>query len=249
MWKKSVQYVIALVLIALVGCSSAKDPYSIGIDPTWYPLRLMGRESNVSAFTVELLREISRVEKIQFKQITRSWDNLLTCLEEGRCQAVISSLYPHLFHLDRYQFSEVFLETGPVLIVRNGQTLEMLDQLEGKEVAVDSQAHKALLIQLFPGAVVRSYTAIPEALNELSRGKFDAVLADVIPARAFVENLYAGKLTMASEPLTRQGLRVITAHPDQCKLLEHFNAGLKKLTANGTYARLLEKWNLTAKKS
>ena len=157
---------------------------------------------------------------------------------------MITSFYPHVFHLSDYHFSDLFLPTGPVLVVREQATLQTLNQLKGKEVVVDTQANKALLIQLYPGVIVRYYQTIPEALNQLVNDIVDGVLVDVILAKAFVQNLYLGKVKIASEPLNNQGLRLVTLREEDRELIDAFNAGLKKVRENGTYDSLLRKWDL-----
>ena len=232
------------LIAAACGCYSPKKSYLIGIDPAWYSLQLMGKEANVSAFTTELLKEISQREKVWFKRVNKNWDTLLDCLQDKDCQGVITSLHPHIFHLRNYQFSDLFLPTGPVLVVREQSTLQNLDQLKGKEIVVDSQANKALLIQLYPGVIVRYYHTIPEALNQLVNNVVDGVLVDVILAKAFVQNLYLGKVKIGSAPLNDQGLRLVTLREESRELIDSFNAGLKKVQESGVYDALLKKWDL-----
>ncbi len=243
--KRSFLYVAAIFLLASLGsCSREEKSYFIGIDPHWYALDLMGKEANVSALTHDLFREISRVEHVHFKQINRNWDNLMECVRDQRCQGAVTARYPHLFYLRQYHFSDVFLKTGPVLIVRESASLDTLNQLQGKEVFVATQAQKALLIQRYPGVIVRYYDAIPEALNSLMSDKVDAVLVDVLFAEAFIQNLYLGKLKIVTKPLNQAGLRIVTLRDSDPQVVNHFNAGLEKLRKNGVYKRLLEKWDL-----
>ena len=240
-----IRCLIGLTMLAMMaGCHQPKKTYLIGVDPAWYSLQLMGKEANVSAFTTELLREISHLEKVEFKRVNKNWDTLFDCLHDQDCQAVITSFYPHAFHLSDYHFSDLFLQTGPVLVVREQTTLQSLDRLKGKEVVVDSQANKALLIQQYPGVIVRYYHTIPEALNQLINDVVDAVLIDVILAKAFVQNLYLGKVKVASQPLSDEGLRLVTLPEEDPQLIEAFNAGFKKMQKNGKYEELLKKWDL-----
>ena len=108
-----------LVAFACFGCSTKKS-VRIGIDPTWYPLELDGKEANVFAFVDELLQEISRTSRVNFQRVSFSWDDLLLNMEQGNCEAVVSSMTPLVYNLDKYNFSPLFLETGPVLIVQKG---------------------------------------------------------------------------------------------------------------------------------
>lgn len=238
-------YVVIVVFLAgFGGCGRKQKSYFIGIDPHWYALDLMGKGANVSAFTNDLFREISQVEHVHFKRIDKNWGNLMECVRDQRCQGAVTARYPHLFYLRQYRFSDVFLRTGPVLITRENASLETLNHLQGKEVFVATQAQKVLLIQRYPGVVVRYYDVIPEALNDLVSDKVDAVLVDVLFAEAFIQNLYLGKLKIVTKPLNQAGLRVVTLRGGDAQVIDQFNAGLEKLRQNGVYKQLLEKWDL-----
>ena len=51
---------------------------------------------NVSAFTDDLLKEISQLEGIYFEKITMSWDNLVNGLQEEKYDGMISTIYPYM---------------------------------------------------------------------------------------------------------------------------------------------------------
>lgn len=238
---------IGLVLFSMSmgSCRLAKKHYLIGVDSSWYPLELMGKESNVSAFSIELLKEISKVEGIYFKRVNKNWDDLLKSLLDGECDGVLTSFYPYIFRLSQYRFSKLFLQTGPVLIVRARESIDALGEFKGKEIVVDTQANKALFVQLYPGSIVRYYASIPKALNQLINNTIDGVLVGVIPANTFVQNLYFGKVKIALKPLDNRGLRLVTLPEQDQELIDRFNKGLEKVRKSGSYDALLKKWNLS----
>ncbi|CCB88177.1 substrate-binding periplasmic protein [Simkania negevensis] len=237
-------FLLIILSLAFVGCGSKGKTYTVGVDPTWFPLNLMGKELNVFAFSNELLLEISRHEGINFQRLNLSWDNLTMGLEEGKCDAILSSVYPYVFELKKYDFSDLYLNTGPVLLVKGDSMLNVSSPMEGKEIAVGSQEQEALFIRLYPQAIVRYYNQIPTALNALVNGYVDGVVVGYIPATAFVEDLYEGKLKIATPPLNEAGLRLLTVHDEHSELIEAFNRGLEKTRDSGKYEKLLKKWNL-----
>lgn len=235
---------VMLFLFSTSQCTLAKTTYSIGIDPGWSFSRVKGKEAHVSAFVTELLGEISQMEKVHFQRIDKSWDNLLACLQDKDCQGVITTLYPYLFYFNKYAFSELFLSTGPVVVMRNAEVIDVLEEMEGCEIVVGSQSYVALVSRLYPQATVRYYPAIPKALNELTSGGVDAVVLDCLLAKSFIENLYGSKLKIVSKPLNDEGLRLMTLREGGEDLLETFHAGMKKVQERGIYKTLLKKWDL-----
>lgn len=239
--------IVSILLLLSSSCSSGGKTYKIGVDPSWYPLQLMGKEANVFAFTNELLKEISHLENVYFERVNMSWDNLVRGLTDGTYDGMISSIHPYVFNLSTYDFSEVMLHTGPVLVVRSGANIASMGQMGGKEIAVDSQANEALIVGLYPDVVVRYYAQIPEGINDIISEMVDGALINNIPATAFVQDLYEGKVKVASPPLNDAGLRMLTLHGESEELINIFNRGLEKVRDKGIYDQLLKKWNLVSR--
>jgi len=237
-------FLLIVLALTLVGCSSKGKTYTVGVDPSWFPLDLMGKQSNVFAFSNELLFEISRLEGINFDRVTRSWDNLSLGLEEKKCDAILSSMYPYVFELSKYAFSDLYLHTGPVLVMRANAKFKGSGGMEEKIIVVNSKENEALFTRLYPQAFIHYYDGIPNALNDLVFGEVDGVAVGYIPAMAFVADLYKGELVIATPPLNEAGLRLITLKEEQPKLIAAFNRGLDKLRASGMYEKLLKKWDL-----
>ena len=225
----SLLLIVSIFILVSSGCSSGGKTYRVGVDPTWYPLDLMGKEANVFAFSNDILKEVSRLEGVYFKRVNMSWDNLLIGLKEGTYDGMLSSLHPYIYNLSSYDFSELMLHTGPVLVVRGEANIASMGQMVGKEIAVDSQTNEALLIQLYPDVIVRYYALIPQGLNDILAELIDGALINNIPATAFVQDLYEGRVKIASPPLNDAGLRMVTLQGENKELIDIFNRGLEKI--------------------
>lgn len=242
--KRAFGYFFVALLMLLGSCSSSNKVYKIGVDPSWFPLDVAGKEPYVLAFSHELLQKIGRLKQCEFQRIAFSWDDMLQAVDKGQCQGILSSLQPYVFNLEKYQFSEVFLSTGPVLVMRDNATKSEVDQLYEKEIAVLSQNDEQLLIQKYPDVLLRTYDSLPMALVDLSTGAIDGVLIDYLKALSYVTDMYAGQLKIASAPLNHEGLKLVTMQGQSKRLVHLFNAGLKELQNTGEYAALLKKWKL-----
>lgn len=242
MWKRLL--VLLLVALTCFSCSSKGKTYRVGVDPSWYPLNLLGKEANVYAFTDELLRAISREEGVFFERINVSWDSLILGLRERHYEGMLSSITPRVFMETVYEFSDLYLNTGPVLVVRSDLKVSSLGEMQTREIGVDSIQTEALLIELYPNVIVHYYDTIPDGLNDVIAERFDGVLVDYLAASSYIRDLYYGKVKIASPPLNDKGLRLLTLHGENLELVKVFNRGLSKLQDNGTYEKLLKKWNL-----
>ena len=226
------------------GCSKPEKTYRIGVDPEWFPLKLEGKALNLFVFSNELLHLIGEKEHIHFKRVNMSWDDLVLGLEDKKYEGVLSSLPLYLFNTAKYDFSDAYLSTGPVLLLRIGDQLSTMRDLKGKVIGVDSTANETIQTTLYPDASVRFFPSAPLALDALVSGSIDAVLLDVILARSYIEDLYAKKLHIVSSPLNDAGIRLVTLKGEHRQLIKAFNQGLSALSDRGIYKELLTKWEL-----
>ncbi|MCB1083198.1 MAG: amino acid ABC transporter substrate-binding protein [Simkania sp.] len=233
-----------LLAIVLVSCGAKGKTYRIGIDPSYYPAPLGGKEAHVYAFSKELLRAISHEEGVFFETVTMAWDNLIYGLKNDQYDAMLSSITPRTTLQKTYTFSDPFLYINPVKKKKKEMKVRSVNHLRGKEISVESLSQEALLIEKYPGVNVHYYYSIPDAFEEIVTEQIDGILIDYLQATSYIRNLYREQVKIATPPLNDMGLRLVTLNGEEKELLEAFNRGLDKLRDNGTYEKLLKKWEL-----
>ncbi len=238
------------ILLVLCGCSQkdctpSSSTYTIGIDPSWYPLRIAGQEKNLLAFSVELLVAVAKQQGLELAVQTRNWDNLLWGLRKQEYGAMLSSMPPYAFYLKEYSFSDPYLMTGPAIVTLKSSSISSVEGLKGKEVGVVRGSPASLLLQTTPGIVLKGYGTIPQLLEGLSREEIEAAAAEILVAQQFVRDLYGDTFRLASGPLSDAGLRLISLHNCSTELIDRFNKGVLELKKNGMYEKLLSKWGLS----
>ncbi|NGX46057.1 MAG: ABC transporter arginine-binding protein 1 [Chlamydiae bacterium] len=243
--KTKIIFLFLLVILA-AGCGKKKsEGYSIGVDGSWYPLELSGKENNVLVFSIELLKEIGKREKLPLSITEINWDSLLWGLREDRYNAVLSSMQPYNFYEKLYSFSDLYLMTGPVLVTRKESEMATLSDMKGKEIAIVRGSSAALFLQRYPGIIIRPYTTIPDALTDLEAMVIDGAAIEILMAQSYVSDLFQEELKIASGPLTDQGLRMVTLKKMDPKLIKSFDKGLKAMAKDGSYDKLMMKWGLS----
>ena len=244
-------------LIALVGCifflscggkKAADYDYTIALDPTWYSLELPGREPELTAFTTELILEIGKIEKVSIGVYERSWNNLMYALQEGECDAICSTMQPYLFYEKLYNFSNLYLMTGPVLVVPSNAPVQHLDKMAGKIMGIQRDSNSALILEKYPYVIQRTYDSIQQALTDASQGVIDGALVDILTAEAFTRDIFQGQLKISTPPLTQEGVRILAMKDHTPELIKIFDRGLARLKENGKYTALAKKWRLAEPK-
>jgi len=242
--QKILLFITAVFLFAGCGSTPSHGKIKVGVDRNWYPLNFGEQTAYINGFTDELLLEISRYSGIEIEKIPANWDTLLSGLQKGNYDAVLSSLPPYEYNRAKYDFSSNFLNIGPVLILRVDTPNFKEGKMDGKMIGLIANDPVSLILEKTPTIIQREYNSIPELLNGLLLEEIDGAVLDQIPAVTYVGDLYAGKLKVASEPMTDAGLHMV-ALKDKGQGVEKFESSLKNLSKQGKVKALLEKWELT----
>lgn len=233
-----------LLTLFFYGCScgnSSRGGLKIGIDPNWYPKDFGPQTSYVNGYTEDLLLEMALYSGMHFELVRASWDNLFDGMNQGKYDAVVTTLPPYEYNLAKYDFSENFLDLGPVLITHIKSEKNNLTKLENDLVGIIVGDSTELVLAQYPGVIVRNYSSIPELLDAVARGDIDGALLAQIPAINYISDLYLGILQIAGGPLTDQGIHLVGPKGGIHAFNKHFDSLRKKKTVE----QLKKKWELS----
>lgn len=221
-------------------CTNCK----IGIDSSFFPLDVAGQEKNVYGFTEELLNLICTQNNRSFSYVSLNWDTILSSLKEKRVDLVVSTLKPYIFYKEEFEFSDLFLETGPILVVRSKATFSSLSDLEGKIVGILAGSDNTLILEQYPQITITTFNTIVELLDALVKDTIDGVLLDVLIASAFYRDLYLKQIKLIPPKLTDSGLRMMSIKGKNEAFLSEFNKTLLEMKKSGKLEELCLKWGL-----
>lgn len=235
----------SVAAVCFVGCGKVHNgSYYIAVDSLWYPLNFKQKENNVMGFSSELLTVISKQENMNISLINTNWDTLFQGLRAGSYQGVLSSVYPYNFNLKDYDFSDLYLPTGPVLLLPTHSKYKSLKEIKGKEIGAIIRSPSILILEAFPDILIKTYDSAASLINDILAGHISGGLLPILTAEAFAQGSFTDEIRIASKPLNQEGLRLITLKDKAPKLIAHFNKGLQKLKKNDSYEKLLAKWQL-----
>jgi polar amino acid transport system substrate-binding protein len=228
-------------LFIFYGCSNfSSSSFRIGIDPSWYAEDFGSQTAYVNGYTEDLLLEMSRYSGMQFELVKTSWDDLLDGLRQKKYDAVITNLPRYDSHLAKYDFSENFLNLGPVLIVPAKAQKNTLEKLGNDLVGIVMNDRSEEVLAKYPGIIVRSYPSIPELLDAVAKGEIEGAVLAQIPALNYVSDLYANVLEISGAPLTDAGIHLVGPKGG----INAFNKNLSSLRKKKVLEKLQEKWAL-----
>lgn len=239
-----------VILIFLLRSCAVFSPhqqkvYQIGKDIQWYPLNLMKKEKNMTAFSDDLLLTIGKDESLTFRLVSVNSEHLLSKLDAEELDGIMSPLSPTPQNREYYLFSETYFHLGTVLVVPFHSPIDTWEEMDGKTIGIQKSALLPLEAKKYPAIQFRPYDTIVQALSEVASGVIDGALLPALPAYIYVKSFYPETLKVATAPLTNEGLRLIALNnPEGKYLIDHFNQGLAKLKQESTYSKLIEQWSL-----
>ena len=218
--------------------------FLVGRDPNLYPITMMGKERNLSAFVNELIFKIASESKIKVRIINIPSNLLYDELSRNSVDAILTIMSPTATNRPNFLFSDPLFELGPVLVSRKNSNFRTLNDLSGKNVGI-RRGDSLIFDQSGLGIFFIQYDSFLEGLEDLERNRIEAVFMPASAAYTYTHVFYPEKLKVATAPLREEGLRLqanksLTNH----YFIEAMNKGLKTSLQDGWYDSELIRWGL-----
>jgi polar amino acid transport system substrate-binding protein len=228
------------------GCMRAgpnPNVYIIARDPTWFPINLIGKDNQLSAFTDDLMQAIAAEEGIHIHWDYTLSEDLFTGLENEDYDGILTFKTPSSKNRQNFLFSRGFFFVGAVLLVPMDSKVQSLNQMEGSVIGIEQGTMLSLDIEHYPSITFLPYDNVIRQLDALAGQFIDGAIMPAIPAYNYAKSLYFGRIRVTPSFLTKESLKLAALHTERGEtFIQHFNNGLKKLKDNGTYDALLTKW-------
>lgn len=234
--------VLAVSLI-LTLCVSAEDDLSriraagvirVGTEGTYSPFSYHDSGRGLTGFDVDIAREVASRLGVKVAFAEGPWDGLIAGLDARRYDAVINEVTITEARKAKYDFSDPYVSTKAVLIVReDNRTITSFAGLKGKRVVANLTTTYAQLARSHGATVVSSELPFDLVLQ----GRADATINDRL---YFLDY-------MKQKPL--MPLRILAEHPDtdyqgiivrkgNPALVAALNKALSDMKSDGSYTRI-----------
>lgn len=110
--------------------------FRIGIDETWYPQRLYGKEPYITAFSEDLLRKIAAQQHFPMQIVPIGSEDRLAGLDDGKYEGILSSLIPRGENIEKYISSNPYYLLGSVLVVSKSSGINSLNDVNRKTIGL-----------------------------------------------------------------------------------------------------------------
>ena len=240
---------LASLLLGVVSCAK-KEPAKITIatDATLPPMEMVDTNKNIVGFDIDLMNAAAKAGGFTVEFKNTAWDGIFAGLDNGKYDAVMSSVTITDERKKTMDFSIPYINAGQILVVQSGdERRHEARRPEGQDGRRADRHHRRLRDRQGQGrgqdqrrrpttrSASRSRTSPTAASTRWSCDNPTAA------NYALQNDKYKGKLKIVGERFTEEYYGV-AVKKGNTKVLDVINAGLKKVLDAGDNKAIEDKW-------
>ena len=202
---------------------------------------------NIVGFDIDLMNAAAKAGGFAVEFKNTAWDGIFAGLENGKYDAVMSSVTITDERKNTMDFSLPYINAGQILVVKTEtEGVTKLDDLKGKTVGAQIGTTGAFEIDKVKSAdkiTEKTYDEIGLAFADLANGRIAGVVCDNPTAAQYAlqNDTYKGKLKIVGDRFTQEFYGV-AVKKGNAKVLDVINAGLRKVLDSGANKAIEDKW-------
>lgn len=213
----------------------------IATESSFKPFSYLDASGNLVGFEIDLANALCEEMKAKCEISSQDWEGLIPGLNAGKYDAIMAGMSATEERAKVVDFSDSYFNNTLVLLGKKGVELSA-DALDGKNIAVQQATVSAeYLAANQPKAVVKAYDKQDNAYLDLSAGRVDGMMSDLVPALDWLKTETGADFEVKGEQIDINDTVAIALRKDDA-LKGEFNAALAKLKENGKYDELVGKY-------
>ncbi|MGL4767503.1 MAG: transporter substrate-binding domain-containing protein [Formosimonas sp.] len=245
------QWLCGLLVALALPCQaqfSDKDlEIRFGTDATYAPFESTTPTGQIVGFDIDLTKAICAELKAKCIFMHQPWDGIVLGLEKHKYDAIVSSMSITPERQQHMDFTHVLWDVSHALLSKKSQPLQANNaSLSKKTIAVQKGTiEDAYARKYWTSAKIKGYTTIEQGLDDLARGRVQAVFADKVVLGLYQPQIRGSKrfaisdevLSTADPMILGEGAAIAVRKGDT-RLLNALNRGLEAILRNGVYQRI-----------
>ncbi|MDM5331114.1 transporter substrate-binding domain-containing protein [Neobacillus sp. CF12] len=244
--------IMILAVGVLAGCGEKKDVNEgdkktlvMATSADYAPFEYIesDKSDEIIGFDVDLAKAIAGKLGYEVEVKDMDFGGLVQSLKSGQADFVLAGMTPTEKRKKNVDFSDIYYTAQHMIISTTENGIETIEDLEGKTVGVQLgsiQEGKAEEINETVSIKVENRNRIPELIQELKAGRFDAIIIEDTVAKGYLDKeADLTSFTVSDDP-EEAGSAI--AFPKESGLTKEFNKELQKMKENGELQELIVKW-------
>jgi L-cystine transport system substrate-binding protein len=248
-WLKSLALVGALQLAAFTSAHAQSEldqvkkvgVFKVGTEGTYAPFTYHDDSGALAGFDVEIAQAIAAKLGVKVEFVEGQWDGLIAGLDANRYDSVINEVGITEARKAKYDFSNPYIASKAVLIVRGDNTkVKTFDDLKGRKAAQTLTSNFGALATK-NGAELVGADSFDQTVSLLIDGRADATINDSLSFLDFKKHKPDAnvKIVAQQENADFSGVIIRKGEP---QLLGAINKALADIKADGTYKKISDKY-------
>lgn len=193
-------------------------------------------------FDIDLANYITEQLGYELEIRDMAFDGLIGALQTGRVDFVASSMSATEERKKNVDFSDIYFQSGEMIVVRKDSGIESVEDLAGKALGVQlgsiQEGTADDLSKEVGNIEVKKLNKVPELIQELKSNRIDGVVLDQTVAEGFLAELD----DLSGILLNVDAAGTAIAFPKDSELTEEFNQVIQEMKENGELDKLVQKW-------
>ncbi|MEH7610037.1 transporter substrate-binding domain-containing protein [Gottfriedia acidiceleris] len=235
----------ALSIGMLSACNKSDDKTLIlGTSADYKPYEFIDTKNDkIVGFDVDLAKALGKKTGYTIKVKDIDFNSLITAMNADKVDFIMAGMKKTPERAKNADFTEPYFTDQNEIVVNKDSNIKSVEDLKGKTVGVQAgsiQETKAIEVSKKVGFKVENRNRIPEMVEELKAGRFDAVVIEQSVASGYLNKLPEMQGELMQDFFEQSGSAV--ALPKGSKLTPKFEKALKELKEDGTVDKLIKKW-------
>jgi cystine transport system substrate-binding protein len=213
----------------------------IGTEGTYAPFTYHDADGKLVGFDVEIGEAVAEKLGVKAEFLEGKWDGLIAGLDANRYDTVINQVGITEERKKKYDFSEPYIASKAVLIVRaDDDSIKGFSDLKGKKAAQSLTSNFGKLAQQ-TGAELVGTDGFDQSIQLVLTGRADATINDSLSFLDFKKHKPDANVKIAAEQegADYSGIIIRKGEPE---LLDAINKALADIKADGTYQKISDKY-------
>lgn len=213
----------------------------IGTEGTYSPFTFHNSSNELVGFDVEIGRAVAEKLGVKAEFIEGKWDGLIAGLDAKRYDVVINQVGITEARKQKYAFSEPYIASKAVLIVREGnEDIKTFEDLKGKKSAQSLTSNFGKLAEA-AGAELVGTDGFDQSIQLVLTRRADATINDSLSFLDFKKQQPQAPVTVVAEKPDADYSGIILRKGDE-DLVAAINKALADIKADGTYKTISDKY-------
>lgn len=213
----------------------------IGTEGTYAPFTFHDGSGKLVGFDVEIAEAIAQKLGVKPQFLEGKWDGLIAGLDSKRYDTVINEVGITDARKQKYDFSEPYIASKAVLIVRDNDTsIKSFADLKGKKSAQSLTSNFGKLAQQ-SGAELVGTDGFDQSIQLVLTSRADATINDSLSFLDFKKHKPDAPVKIVAQEANADYSAAIIRKGEP-ELLDAINKALAEIKADGTYAKISQKY-------